>query len=512
MGNKITNIIEESLFNEVKKTILSENKDTKETYHITCEGKPIDSFETEEIAMKHLDIYKKKHPEKEFIIEKKKYNSTSDMIEKLDQMGEEFEKNKKTKNMKKITVSGLAEAAYMAKEKGSKDLKFNGETYNVDELWKKFEEEESMCEQCGQEYMKEESDMGENAFVLAADAAKDAGKKEFEFPKGSGKMHKVTIQKDIEINEGKDMCEQCGGKLNEENMCNECGSGTMKESKKIKLRLTESELVSMIKKMVEKSKINESKDEKDEKEKIEIFYVMNDKDQVKNISKKESDAEKFLEKSLKDNGRIKSKIVYKKDYDNEKVTVSNIKTYTLNESVPGISVTKKAQSGSKKENDEYMREVEKKLKDMSTFDGNDNPEFPKQIGKGEKMAINPTKEQDEIIADTRGGGMEDLNYEYEPSENFKKRLKMSLEGDSKMGNSQDAANVVKTDTGKNLAKKSERKKEKDSKNAEISWGHSWKSPEKVVVVKENSKPQMSDVINEEIKKMKKIIGYNEKTQ
>ena len=38
-------------------------------------------------------------------------------------------------------------------------------------------------------------------FVLAADAAKDAGKKEFEFPEGSGKMHPVTIKKDIkEIN------------------------------------------------------------------------------------------------------------------------------------------------------------------------------------------------------------------------------------------------------------------------------------------------------------------------
>ncbi|MDA7616776.1 hypothetical protein N8579_00195 [bacterium] len=34
-------------------------------------------------------------------------------------------------------------------------------------------------------------------FVLAADAAKDAGKKEFEFPEGSGKMHPVTIKKDI---------------------------------------------------------------------------------------------------------------------------------------------------------------------------------------------------------------------------------------------------------------------------------------------------------------------------
>ena len=34
-------------------------------------------------------------------------------------------------------------------------------------------------------------------FVLAADAARDAGKKEFEFPKGSGKMHPVTIKQDI---------------------------------------------------------------------------------------------------------------------------------------------------------------------------------------------------------------------------------------------------------------------------------------------------------------------------
>ena len=38
----------------------------------------------------------------------------------------------------------------------------------------------------------------ENAFVLAADKARDAGKKEFEFPKGSGKMHPVTIKVDIE--------------------------------------------------------------------------------------------------------------------------------------------------------------------------------------------------------------------------------------------------------------------------------------------------------------------------
>ena len=38
-------------------------------------------------------------------------------------------------------------------------------------------------------------------FVLAADAARDAGEKEFEFPKGSGKMHPVTIKTDIDEDE-----------------------------------------------------------------------------------------------------------------------------------------------------------------------------------------------------------------------------------------------------------------------------------------------------------------------
>ena len=39
-------------------------------------------------------------------------------------------------------------------------------------------------------------------FVLAADAARDAGKKEFEFPKDSGKMHPVTIKQDIDEERG----------------------------------------------------------------------------------------------------------------------------------------------------------------------------------------------------------------------------------------------------------------------------------------------------------------------
>ena len=56
------------------------------------------------------------------------------------------------------------------------------------------------------------------------------------------------------------------------------------------------------------------------------------------------------------------------------------------------------------------------------------------------MAVNPTEKQEEYIEDVmRGGTMINLDYDFEPSESFKNRLKMALEGDSKMGNSQEAA-------------------------------------------------------------------------
>ena len=227
-------------------------------------------------------------------------------------------------------------------------------------------------------------------------------------------------------------CNECGAMLNEEGMCSECGS-PMNESKSNTLRLTESELVSLISKMV-------------------------------------------------------------------------------NEAVPGLEVTKRAQKGSGDESKSHMADVEKKLKDVSSFDGNDNPEFPKAIGKGETVAQRSDEKENETIEDYRGGGLEDLNYDYEPSERFKERLKKALEGDSTMGNSQDAANVIKTDTGKKIKVKAERKAKKISKEPQISWGHAWKEPEKVNVVNESEKPTMSSILEEEIKRMKKILGYDERTQ
>ena len=547
----IQNIINESLFDEVKKTILRENKEGNEVYHITCEGEPVETFENKDEAMSHLDIYKKKHPEKEFIIEKKKYNSPSDMFDKLDEMGEKLEV-KENKTMETNKVKNFAHAVKDAKEKGLKEFKLNGETHNVDESWRQLEEEEGgQCEGCSQK-MEEDSDIKEsNAFILAADNAKDKGKKEFEFPKGSGKMHKVTLTTDIDTNEeemgeGSDLTSINelrtfddnpvtseyngktitwddyevmeknidGGGHNDEIILtgsDEDGNeyettGTTTDGEIDEWNDNEIQMVNSVKDNRMDKKDNSTSSEYDsfstsgknneimEEKLCECGGGMNEGGMC-------NECGKMMYESKKRTLRLTEREMV--DMISRMVSESDVITH---------SATKKAQQGSKKENDDYMKQVEDKLKKASSFDGADNPEFPKQNGKGEKMVINATPEQDEYTATHRGGTLAELDYDQEPSENFKKRLKMALEGDPKMGNSQDAANVIKTDTGKNIGKTSVKKKEIEKDAQEISWGHSWKSPEKVIIVKESKKTNMSSVLNEEIERMKKMYGYDKKTQ
>lgn len=540
----IQDIINESLLDEAKKIILKESEN-KEMYQITCEGEPVEVYQTEEEANKHLDIYKKKHPEKEFIIEKVTYNSMSEMIDKLDEMGEKLE-GKENKDMKKLKAKNLAEAIMDAHEKGISKIKVGEESYNVKEMYKELEEAEGVCEQCGYK-MEEESDVEENAFVLAADKARDAGKKEFEFPKGSGKMHKVTLKKNIDTNEG-DMSlgEKLVGKQHKID-ANKNGKIDAEDFKMLKSKEkdvnegSERSMVTSIGEIAldmmteERNPCNDFSDEFEFADNIirssvdryldsmeiddtevedSLFDLVKDEygDEIMGYYVQNCDEDEDYGDEMDELNESKKKTLRL----NESQLVNLIekivkKTKTIKESVPGLEITKKAQSGSKKENDTYMKDLEKKLKDYSTFDGNDNPEFPKQIGKGEKMAIQNTEEQNDDLDINRGGSMLDLNYDYEPSEKFKERLKMALEGDPKMGNSQDSPNVIKSKTGEKLAKAAEKKKKSIDGEKQISWGHSWMSPEEVITVKESEENKKS-ILEEELKRMKNIAGYDKKTQ
>jgi hypothetical protein len=451
--SELNTLIENIVSQEVKKTILKESEGGhKEVYHIKCEGVPLGTFESEEDAKEALPHYKAKHKHGELIIEKGVYESHDDMMNKLDEMNDQLEETDNMENTQmdeklvgnqgkldknhngvidgqdfKImrgqhdeeeeTYEGNEFSGQLAKAKehGDDSFEVDGKEYPVES------NEEEECNECGNGYMEEDSADGDDQY-----------------------HHLPADQQPV--HEGQ-MCNECGGMLNEEGTCNECGVTMMRESKKKKIRMTESELVSLIKKMV-------------------------------------------------------------------------------SEATPGISMYEKNHklSGSinKKEMDAMIADINKNHIDI---EGSDKPEFPHPIGKGEKVARENTKAQDEETA-KNFAGLQNLDYDLEPSEAFKKRLKMSIIGDTLMGNApttepakikpsnggekgkdseKKEGNVIPTpETGKKIEKQAkDRKKDKDERVLY--------SKERVPV-KESNNVSFENIINEEVEKMKKLFTYNKKTQ
>jgi hypothetical protein len=182
--------------------------------------------------------------------------------------------------------------------------------------------------------------------------------------------------------------------------------------------------------------------------------------------------------------------------------------------VPGIDVTRKNHKDSGKENSDALKAVEKKIKEYLSFDGNTDPEFPEPIGKGkQKVATKNTDSENDVVDLNRGRNTADLTYDQEPSEQFKKRAKLSLVGASEMGNSQDAANVIPSKTGENIAKVAEKRKEArvnepiyDKESVPVK-----ESPKKT----DRPGPESGnagDAVASDILRMKQMSNYKEKTQ
>jgi len=417
----LNNLIESVASEEVRKTIISESEESKkQVFHIKVDGEPVETFNSKEEAEEALPKYQEKH-KGELIIEPETYESYSDMIEKMDQMGQELEEkeNQNMENQEPMEGNSFAHAVLKAKQKGEKTFKHGGKTHDVEECWKQLEEDEAIgewdeeeCKECGDSSMEEELTGNQDKIDTNKNGEIDADD-----------FKKLRDMKE----EGMGTCNECGSMLNEEGMCSECGM--MKESTKKKrvIRLTESQMTEMIKKIVA-------------------------------------------------------------------------------ESVPGQTVTRAAQAQSKKDNEANAKEVGDKIKAATTIPGGDNPDFPHQNNSGTKVARQNDDEEDEYVDDNRGGTLLNLDYDHVPSKKFTERLRDALEGSTKMGNSQDAANVVKSDLGKKLAKKAERKEKKEE---EAPMYNKDTQPTKNV---NESEEKTSTVLKEEIEKIKKMASYNEKTQ
>jgi hypothetical protein len=224
------------------------------------------------------------------------------------------------------------------------------------------------------------------------------------------------------------------------------------------------------------------------------------------------------------------------------------KSNISNKSPEGLKKTDKVLGLNKKENDDYAKEVIKKMKDYmkDMFSGNngyeENPDdFPQSNYDMEKdhkeKKYHPSDAVEEYIEAFAYPGMTNLVYdEIKPDDEM---IEKQIKGDSKNGN------AVTGKDGKalgNVSKRSEKVGERFKKNFDenlygaeqmnVSYKRqpqpvdiagekkesgglkkgSTAKAQKIMNQLESKEDKKSKVISEEMEKMKNLIGYNRKTQ
>ena len=214
----------------------------------------------------------------------------------------------------------------------------------------------------------------------------------------------------------------------------------------------------------------------------------------------------------------------------------------------GLKKTEKVLKADKKENDDYAKEVVKKMKDYvkagSVGEYNESPEsFPQSnytMGKMKEKTVkyHPSQAVDEYIEAFAFPGMTNLVYdEIKPDE---KKIEKHLKGDSTTGNAvkdkdgKALGNVVPSEVGERFMKNFEDNlygaeqmnvsykrqpqpvdvggtNKMDGSLKSIRKG-STKKAEKIMNQLESSEDRKDEVIKEEMNKMMNLITYNKKTQ
>ena len=260
--NELKQLIENTLAKEVKKAIL---ESTDEVYIIkNKEGEPIEMCATQEEADEKLDSYQKAG--KEFIIEKEPKPS----IDELDEMGENLE-NMETE---KQSMGGMEEELVGGQKKLDKNHngKIDKQDFKILKGQKASEANEDECMECdsnmkegdGSEHSKKSDmaiDTSKYKFLknINTKTSKDKTPEEHNESMGDSEdkysFNKLKFEPKSEEGEVSEddaqMCSECGSQMYE-GVCNEC-SGAMNENKKRKIKLTESELVDFINKIVKES-------------------------------------------------------------------------------------------------------------------------------------------------------------------------------------------------------------------------------------------------------------------
>jgi hypothetical protein len=168
------------------------------------------------------------------------------------------------------------------------------------------------------------------------------------------------------------------------------------------------------------------------------------------------------------------------------------------------------------------KKMKEYLKDGSKGDYETNPKhFPKGNGQLEKMkktAYEVSKEGEEFLDGYMRPGMENLDYdEMHPNEDW---MKDNIEGSSRTGNNPEWANAEETELGAKLNKKRKENKYAKAKRAAynkspqpvISDKPGQESGKGLHIKAESTQVKTDKKLNEEFEKMKSLISYDRKTQ
>jgi hypothetical protein len=618
-ANDLKKFIEESVFDEAKKSIIAESKN-KEYYSITCDGKPLATFDSKKEAEIALPKLKDKHKGKKLIIEKAPYKSYSDMIEDFDKMSEELENENNMENKKNMNegisdeskqklsdacqklgcrkvamklvdkfllntlgisssdlpdsvvyADGLDEiedlleqedwdtaisvakdtAQNMLEDEGMMDLDEDSEDYDEDEeimsdepeLDKLLKDKDSVeldvtgDEEIGRDYLDDD-----NVDIFSSDENED------ELDESIKKHVHEMFDDDEEIGASEDDIIMSSPELAR------LITGKESKAKKDFAKDLQSDPDYVEHKKRAKFTTGYSK-ETDSDYGADTFGAANVSadDPFLKSKLKEDDLDETVKgmcsecgKMLTEEGTMCSECLSMKENDKEmcaecgtvkeshtpkklKLKESQLKRILknlINEAMkgqpgtPGIVGKTVAQRSSKESGVQakaHLKDVEKKMKDYLSFDGNTNPEFPHQNG-GDRMAIHPSKEQADEIAKNKAG-LQNLDYDMEPSENFKKRLEAAIKGDTKMGNSavtgdnsiktsngakandakEKSGNTIPTKTDEFLTKQmKDRQEDKDERELY----NRAAVPTKTV----------SESVDKELNAIKRLSGYNKRTQ
>ena len=535
--SEINQIIDNVVSEEVRRTILKESKENKkEVYHIKCEGIPLATFESEAEAEENLPQYKAKH-KGELIIEKGVYESQDDMLDKLDEMNDQLEE---TDNMKNTEMNEK-----LVGNQSKLDKNHNGEIDGQDfKIMKGQKNEEEECQECSASMEEElhgdqdKIDADHDGKISANDFRQLLKKKK----EGDVDEQQGNVAEEFE-KDGEDVY-SIWEKYNE---------AALKENDPTTFSDEFEYADNVINHIVQDAMNNGDIDDEDEEELIDdlkdtygydLFDMFRDGGGDGFEDDEDEDEDVDLSNEVNENKGMCNEcggMMNEEGMCNEcgsnmyestkkrtiRVTESELAQLIakmVNESTPGLDAYKKAHKESGKQNKEGIDAMMKDVnKNHINVEGNDKPEFPHQIGKGEKVARKNTKEQDEEVA-KNFAGLQNLDYENEPDEKFKNRLKMAIEGDKLMGN---APTTEKTNIVASNGAKAEESENKDgnsiptpetAKGLKVQMKDREEDKKKRVLYKKEavptneSKVSLNNVLMEELNKMKKLSSYNKKTQ